>query len=88
MSDRPATLEVLRAKDFRWFFLSRSINTIGSMMTPVTIAFAVFHIDNSSESLGIVLAAQTSGSARALAVDGAAFLLAAVPQHQQRYGET
>lgn len=70
MSDRPSTLEVLRAKDFRWFFLSRSVNIIGSMMTPVTIAFAVLHIDNSSESLGIVLAAQMSASVLCLLFGG------------------
>lgn len=70
MSDRSSTLEVLRGKDFRWFFLSRSVNMVGSMMTPVTIAFAVLHIENSSESLGIVLAAQMSASVLCLLFGG------------------
>lgn len=48
-------LPVLRPKNFRWFFLSRSINTIGGMMTPVTIAFAVLHLHNSASALGLVL---------------------------------
>nr|WP_279672188.1 MFS transporter [Flexivirga meconopsidis] len=52
------SLEVLQERNFRWFFLSRSINMIGSMMTPVTLAFAVLHIDNSAGALGLVLAAQ------------------------------
>lgn len=70
MSDRPRSLEVLRGKDFRWFFLSRSVNIVGSMMTPVTIAFAVLHIDNSSESLGIVLAAQLTANVLCLLFGG------------------
>nr|WP_212755588.1 MFS transporter [Flexivirga aerilata] len=53
-----ASLNVLQERNFRWFFVSRSINMLGSMMTPVTLAFAVLHIDNSAESLGLVLAAQ------------------------------
>ena len=70
MSDRARTLDVLQGKDFRWFFLSRSVNIVGSMMTPVTIAFAVLHIDNSSESLGIVLAAQMTASVLCLLFGG------------------
>ncbi|RNI25348.1 MFS transporter [Flexivirga caeni] len=58
MSNLREALPVLREKNFRWFFLSRSINTVGGMMTPVTIAFAVLKIDNSAGSLGIVLAAE------------------------------
>lgn len=70
MSVRSSTLEALRGKDFRWFFLSRSINIIGSMMTPVTIAFAVLHIDNSSESLGVVLAAELTANVLCLLLGG------------------
>lgn len=58
MSKLTAALPVLHERNFRWFFLSRSINTVGGMMTPVTIAFAVLKIDNSASALGIVLAAQ------------------------------
>ncbi len=70
MSNRPSTLEVLHGKDFRWFFLSRSVNIVGSMMTPVTIAFAVLHIDNSSESLGVVLAAELTANVLCLLFGG------------------
>lgn len=70
MSGRPRTPEVLQGKDFRWFFLSRSVNIVGSMMTPVTVAFAVLHIDNSSESLGIVLAAQLTANVLCLLFGG------------------
>lgn len=58
MTKLGAALPVLHEKNFRWFFLSRSINTVGGMMTPVTIAFAVLHIDNSAGALGVVLAAE------------------------------
>lgn len=58
MSRLGAALPVLREPNFRWFFFSRSINTVGGMMTPVTIAFAVLKIDNSASALGTVLAAQ------------------------------
>ncbi|WP_446666736.1 MFS transporter [Flexivirga sp. B27] len=70
MSSTPSALEVLRLKDFRWFFLSRSVNIVGSMMTPVTIAFAVLHIDNSAESLGVVLAAQLGANVLCLLFGG------------------
>ncbi|TWE12383.1 MFS transporter [Rudaeicoccus suwonensis] len=58
MNKWAAALPVLRERNFRWFFLSRSINTIGGMMTPVTIAFAVLTIDNSPQALGIVVTAE------------------------------
>lgn len=58
MSRIGAALPVLGETNFRWFFLSRSINTVGGMMTPVTIAFAVLKIDNSASALGVVLTAQ------------------------------
>lgn len=58
MSTIGTALVVLRERNFRWFFLSRAINTVGGMMTPVTIAFAVLKIDNSAGALGIVLAAE------------------------------
>lgn len=58
MRSLASALPVLREPNFRWFFLSRSINTVGGMMTPVTIAFAVLKIDNSASALGIVLTAQ------------------------------
>lgn len=70
MSKVSAALPVLREKNFRWFFFSRSINTFGGMMTPVTVAFAVLHIDNSSESLGLVLAVQLSANVVCLLFGG------------------
>lgn len=67
---RLAAPDVLSGKDFRWFFLSRTVNILGSMMTPVTLAFAVLHIDNSSESLGLVLAVQLTANVLCLLFGG------------------
>ncbi|MEX0428236.1 MFS transporter [Nocardioides sp. DS6] len=49
----------LRAPLFRWYFASRSINLIGSMMAPVALAFAVIAVSRSPIALGLVLAART-----------------------------
>lgn len=63
-------LGVLHEPGFRWYFLSRTVNQLGSMMTPVTLAFAVLHIDNSSEALGGVLAAQMGANVLCLLFGG------------------
>lgn len=53
---------VLRGKDFRWFFAATTVNRLGGMMTPVTMAFAVLHVDNSAGALSKVLAAEISAN--------------------------
>lgn len=53
---------VLRRKDFRWFFAGTTVNRLGGMMTPVTMAFAVLHVDNSAEALSKVLAAEITAN--------------------------
>lgn len=40
-------LATLRHRDFRWFFTADAVNRVRSSMTPVALAFAVLHIDNS-----------------------------------------
>jgi len=49
----------LRERPFRWYFLSRSVNLVGTTMSPVALAFAVLAVDHRTASLGIVLAAYT-----------------------------
>ncbi|SFC82842.1 Transmembrane secretion effector [Nocardioides terrae] len=49
----------LRARPFRWYFLSRSVNLAGNAMSPVALAFAVLAVDDGTASLGLVLAAYT-----------------------------
>jgi MFS family permease len=49
----------LREPNFRWFFLSRTVNMLGSMMAGVALAFAVLDITDSATGLGWVLAAHT-----------------------------
>ena len=49
----------LREKNFRWYFASRFVNTLGNMMANVALAFAVLDITDSATALGQVLAAHT-----------------------------
>ena len=49
----------LREKNFRWYFASRFVNTLGNMMANVALAFAVLEITDSATALGQVLAAPT-----------------------------
>jgi MFS family permease len=49
----------LRERNFRWYFGSRFVNTLGNMMAGVALAFAVLEITDSATALGQVLAAAT-----------------------------
>lgn len=49
----------LRIPAFRHYWLSFTVNTLGSTMAPVALAFAVLHVSNSPTSLGLVLASNT-----------------------------
>ena len=52
-----ASFAPLREKNFAWYFASRFVNTLGSMMANVALAFAVLDIGGSASALGQVLAA-------------------------------
>jgi hypothetical protein len=54
-----ASMAPLREVNFRWYFLSRFVNTLGNMMASVALAFAVLDITDSATALGQVLAAHT-----------------------------
>lgn len=56
---RGSSLAPLRLPNFRWYYLSISVNLIGSTMAPVALAFAVLDVTDSAGALGIVLAANT-----------------------------
>jgi MFS family permease len=47
---------------FRRFFLATSLNFIGGMMTPITLAFSVFSIDGTGSDLGIILGCQAGAN--------------------------
>jgi MFS family permease len=49
----------LRRPAFAWYFTSRLSNTLGSMMAPIALAFAVLDLTDSASALGMVLAART-----------------------------
>lgn len=52
-------LAPLSHPNFRWYFVASTVNTAGSTMAGVALAFAVLSIDNSASALGLVLAAST-----------------------------
>jgi MFS family permease len=54
-----ASFAPLREKNFAWYFASRFVNTLGSMMANVALAFAVLDVTGSASGLGTVLAAHT-----------------------------
>jgi len=54
-----ASFAPLREKNFAWYFASRFVNTLGSMMANVALAFAVLDVTGSASGLGQVLAAHT-----------------------------
>lgn len=54
-----SAMSPLREPPFRWYFLSRSVNLVGTTMSPVALAFAVLAVDHRTASLGVVLAAYT-----------------------------
>jgi MFS family permease len=49
----------LRQRSFGWYFASRLVNTLGTMMASIALAFAVLDITDSASALGQVLAAHT-----------------------------
>lgn len=53
---------VLQHRQFRWFFASGVTNTLGSMMTPIALAFAVLSVDNSAGALAKVLAVEMTAN--------------------------
>lgn len=56
---RSEALAPLAERNFRWYFASRLVNTLGSTMASVALAFAVLDITDSPAALGQVLAAHT-----------------------------
>ena len=57
--DSGPSLAPLALPNFRWFFIARAVNLVGTTMAPIALAFAVLEVSNSASALGIVLAANT-----------------------------
>lgn len=53
------SLAPLRNRSFAWFFASRSVDVLGTMMAGVALAFAVLEMTDSTTALGQVLAARS-----------------------------
>lgn len=62
--------EALRDKDFRWFFIARTVSRTGSSMAPVALAFAVLEVEQKAVALGLVMAARTTAMIVFLLVGG------------------
>ena len=54
-----SALAPLREPNFRYYFLSRLINSVGGVMAGVALAFAVLEVSSSATALGVVLAAHS-----------------------------
>ena len=54
-----AALAPLRDRSFAWYFASRTVNTLGTTMATIALAFAVLDLEDSATALGQVLAAHT-----------------------------
>jgi MFS family permease len=65
-------LRPLRDVNFRRFYLGEIINTAGSSMAGIALAFAVLHIENSATTLGWVVAAWTIPMVAFMLIGGAA----------------
>ena len=52
----PSRTAPLRVPAFRWFFLGQLVNSAGSSMSGIALAFAVLAISDSPAALGAVLA--------------------------------
>lgn len=55
----PDALSPLGDRRFAWFFAGRFISTMGSVMAPVALTFAVLDLTDSTSALGEVLAARS-----------------------------
>ena len=54
-----AAVQPLRQRNFAWYFGSRFVNTLGTMMANIALTFAVLDLTDSAAALGQVLAAHT-----------------------------
>lgn len=70
MSRPGRPLDVLRNRDFRWFWASDCVDLLGTSMAPVALAFAVLHLEGSAPALSQVLAAYIGAHAVFVLVGG------------------
>jgi MFS family permease len=54
----PRSLQVLREREYRQFFLGQAVSLLGDGMVNVALAFAVLDLTGSASALGLVLAAR------------------------------
>ncbi|WP_188113296.1 MFS transporter [Nocardioides humilatus] len=64
-------LSPLAVANFRWFFLGETVNSAGTAMAGIALAFAVLEISDSASALGWVLAAWTGPMVALMLLGGA-----------------
>jgi hypothetical protein len=64
------SLGALGDRRFAWYFTARTVSTVGSVMAPVALAFAVLHVDESAGALAQVLGPRTLAMVVFLLVGG------------------
>ncbi len=55
----PEALAPLRDRRFAWYYSGRVISTVGSVIAPIALTFAVLDLTDSASALGVVLAARS-----------------------------
>jgi MFS family permease len=66
----PDPLTPLRDRRFAWYYSGRLVSTVGSVMAPIALAFAVLDLTGSASALGVVIAARTVPQVLFLLVGG------------------
>jgi MFS family permease len=62
---------VLRIRDFRYFFIGRTVSTVGNAFTSVALAFGILASTHSAADIGYVLACRVAVQVALLLVGGA-----------------
>jgi MFS family permease len=66
----PDALTPLTDRRFAWYYSGRLVSTVGSVMAPIALAFAVLDLTGSASALGLVIAARTVPQVLFLLVGG------------------
>ena len=84
----------LRVSNFRWFFIGEMVNTAGSLMSGIALAFATLAISDSAGALGLVVAAWTVPMVGFMLIGGAladrlprALVLSDSPRHHRGHDD-
>ncbi len=66
----PDALTPLRDRQFAWYYAGRFVSTMGSVIAPIALVFAVLDLTGSATAIGIVIAARSLPQVAFLLVGG------------------